>query len=132
MRTRERTLHPAWAQAACWAAALCLLAAAGCESSDDDDVDHTPPAGMGSLVVDNDTDNHIGVYVDGVAQATAREDKQTVYDLEPGERRVALEEQGGDRFEGLTVDILEGRLTRLDVSIDAADAEGYDVFVSLD
>jgi hypothetical protein len=113
-------------------AAACMAAVLAACDDDDNDYDYTPPAGQGTLVVENNTDNHLAVYVDGVSQARADEDKSTPYDLAPGDYRVALDEEGGDRREAVTVDVLEGRLTILDVQEDFADDRDLDVFVSYD
>ncbi|HNR94512.1 MAG TPA: hypothetical protein PKK36_07880, partial [Kiritimatiellia bacterium] len=50
----------------CALLAAALLPLAGCE--DDDDYDHKPPAGMGTLVLENDTVDDISVAIDGVIQ----------------------------------------------------------------
>ncbi len=97
----------------------------GCEKSEDD-FDHDPPPGMGSLIINNTTDHGIYVYVDGVQFPDADYEDWRWYDMEPGIVRVVLVEHGPDDFTWAgDVDILLGRRTILDVSYGSA--EQYDV-----
>jgi len=110
-----------------------ILLAAGCHWWDEgDDYDHDPPSGYGSLVVDNHTDDDISVYVNGVSTNKAPEDDWRAYDLRPGTYRVVLEQRGGDHSFSGDVDILEGRLTILDVQFAFGDPYRYDVFIHYD
>ena len=108
-----------------------LMALTGCDD-DDDDYDHNPPAGQGSMIVDNNTGDNISVYINGRRVNDAKEDEARAYDLEPGVYRVVLEQQGGDRQFRDDVDILIGRLTILDVFTDSMDIEKYDVRILFD
>lgn len=114
---------------------MALLAAAiltGCEYDDDDDFSHRPPAGKGSLIVDNRTASDIAVYADGARLADADDLDDSAYDLDPGVRRILLDERGGDgTFRG-DVDIIEGRVTVIDVRSDPFDATRFDIAVFLD
>ena len=113
----------------------CLLAAAavgvailmaGCE--DDDDFDHQPPAGQGSIVVDNDGSLDLHVYIDGAYQGKVRDGHRAAFDRMPGVYRVVLDESGSDRGYSADVDVLAGRLTVLEAT--GGEAFGDDLFVS--
>ena len=106
-------------------ASFCLIFT-GCE--DDEDIDHDPPAGMGSIVVDNRTYNDINVFIDGIQTNRTSDKDWRAYDLAPGVYRVVLDEDDGDRnFRG-DVDVLENQLTIMDVE---ADIQGdvFDVYI---
>ena len=110
-----------------------VLALSGCDlSADDDDYDHRPPSGMGSLIIDNHTDDDISVYVDGVETNKAPEDDWKAYDLSPGQYRIVLEQRGGDHSFSGDIDVLEGRQTILDVEYAFGDPYRYDVFIRYD
>ncbi len=86
------------------------LCVAGCES--DDLPDHKPPAGFGSLIVDNRTSSRLVVYLDGRDFGTVRDFNSRAIDLLPGVHRLVLEPD--DSFLSAVaadVDILEGRRT---------------------
>ena len=109
---------------------LGLLAAmvAGCNGSRDED--HTPPSGMGSIMLRNNTDSDIDVYLDGVATSQRADYSSTTpYDLKPGTYRVALSEHNGYRSYSSFVDVLQGRLTFMDVTLDLRDRFAYDVVI---
>ena len=84
------------------------------------------------MIVDNDTTDDISVFVDGAALPETPEGKYRAYDLDPGVRRVVLDQQGGDHNYRGDIDILEGRLTILEVEFDLDDADDYDVFIRFD
>jgi len=117
----------------CGLAVAAVLAAfvAGCEW-DEDDVDHTPPAGQGSIVIDNRTFSDLNVWIDGQAQREAKDRTDTAYDLAPGTHRLVLDQQGGDRYEARDVDVLLGRVTVVEVQEISGDSRNYDIFVRLD
>lgn len=109
----------------------CLVTLSGCDD-DDDDFDHNPPAGMGTMIVDNRTSDHISVFIDGAAMERTSEDSWRPYDLNPGVYRVVLDQQGGDRTFRDDVDILEGRQTILEVEFDLDDTDRFDVYIYFD
>ena len=111
--------------------ALCLGAGllAGC---DDDEFDHDPPSGQGTLVVDNWTGDRLQVYIDGRLDESVTADKHRYYDLRPGLYRVALDGDDTDRFWVDEIDVLEGRLTVMVVEDDANDFDEFDVRIYLD
>ena len=125
-------------ECAIWRRRLGLLAAvaamavwgAGCE--DDDEFDHDPPAGLGALVVDNQTGDRVRVYFDGLRVESVGKGDDRAYDLEPGVYRVALDGEDTDRFWTEDVDVLEGRLTILRVNDDYGDLDDFDVDVDVD
>lgn len=89
-----------------------LLGAGGCEECCDASYSHYPPPGLGTLLVDNDTDNDISVYLEGVyAEPYARDDQTTPYDLVPGLYRVVLEERGGCRYFQGDIEVLPDLVT---------------------
>jgi len=91
--------------------AACCLFGAGCD--DGDDFDHTPPEGMGSLVVDNDTFDDLRVFVNGAEIGRVTDGHEGFFDLEPGLYRIVLDDEDGDRSYRNDVDVLDGRLTIL-------------------
>ncbi len=96
------------------AGALGIIAAAllfaGCES---DRYDHRPPAGLGSLIVDNFTGSGVDVFIDGEPVERVGSWRDRAYDLAPGVHRLALRD--GGRFFGGDVDVLRDRLTIAEV-----------------
>jgi hypothetical protein len=87
----------------------------GCES-DDDSFNHTPPPGQGSLIIDNNGDMNVTVYVDGVKLGETKDGKWSAFDLLPGVHRVVLDESNGDSSFFNYIDILEGQQTILTVT----------------
>ena len=116
-----------WIVARALAAAL-LLAVAGCE--DESDFDHDPPAGKGSLVIDNITVNEINVYVDGAFVGRVGDFGDRTDDLDPGLHRLVLDQRDGDRYRAEDVDILAGRLTVVSVRL-SGDIFAYDISIEL-
>lgn len=114
------------------AALTVLLGSAGCEWDDDDDFDHDPPDGQGSLIVDNRTADDIRIYLDGNQVDTVSDFKDKTFDLQPGEYRLVLDERGGDRGIARDIDILEGRLTIVEVTIDFDSSRRYDLSIEYD
>jgi hypothetical protein len=110
---------------------LCLLAAAVCiaPGCEDDEAyrDHSPPEGMGSIVVDNQTSDRVRVYIDGAYAAQAGDWDDVILDLDPGVYRVFLDGRDSDRTYQGDIDVLEGRLTILHVSPDSSVATAYRV-----
>ncbi len=108
---------------------LLLATAAGCGR----DEDHTPPAGMGSIMLRNNSGDDIHVYFNG-ALASNRADyaNTTPYDLAPGSYRVSLTERRGWRSWSGFVDVLEKRLTFMDVQVDLQNSYAYDVVIFFD
>ncbi len=107
------------------AALAVLLLAPGCES--DNEFSHTPPAGQGSLIVDNYTYTDIEFFLNGILQETVNSDHDKTFDLAPGVYRVVLNDDNGDRNWADDVDVLEGRLTVLTVKIDSGFFDSYSV-----
>ncbi len=98
----------------------------GCEW-DDDDFDHNPPAGHGSIIIDNYTYSDIELFVDGLLAGKINNDDDRAFDLAPGVYRVLLNDEDDQRNWAGDVDVLEGRLTILTVRIDSTDFNDYDV-----
>lgn len=100
-------------------ACFILLFAAGCE--DDEEYDHNPPVGLGTLVVDNTTYDDIYVYIDGAEVLRTPYRSWRAYDLRPGLHRVVLDQRDGDAYYADDVDILERRVMVWDVILDFDD-----------
>ncbi len=98
-----------------------LIFSSGCE--DDKKYNHNPPEGQGSLIIDNNTEDDIYIYIDGHLSTHAPYSSKQAYDLEPGEHRVVFDQRGGDRYYSDDVDILENKLTIWDVYFSARDYE---------
>ncbi|MBU0715742.1 MAG: hypothetical protein KJ964_10345 [Verrucomicrobia bacterium] len=101
-----------------WVAPLAfgMILMLGLCACDDGDWNHTPPAGMGSIIVDNRTVDGVNVYLDGYYTNRASDFDYEAYDLAPGIHRVVLDESHGDRNWWGDVDVLEGKLTVLEVN----------------
>ncbi len=91
------------------------LALAACDWNDDR-YRHKPAEGHGALLVDNRTSGDLRVYVDRVEVGKVSAYKDRAFDLTGGVYRVVLEERHGWANWRDDVDIIEGRLTVLDVS----------------
>ena len=113
-----------------WIGMLALLVPAalfaGC---DDEEFDHNPPAGQGTLVVDNLTGDRVYVYLNGEEVNSVTSDQHQYYDREPGVYRVVLDGEDTDRAWADDVDVLEDRLTVLEVREHALDYRDFDVRV---
>ena len=111
-----------------------LAFSAGCDWDDsDDNEDYNPPDGEGALRVDNNTGDDIRVYVDGEELGTVGDYSDRVFNREPGVYRVVLDQKNGDRDFRDEVDVVENRLTVLDVSYDNDPFDDdYDVEIFFD
>ncbi len=89
----------------------------GCEY---DEFDHTPPADQGSLIVNNDSSDDIDIYIDGYYTNDVSNYDYEIFDLDPGVYRLVLDEEDGYRAFSDDVDVLEGQLTIVNVSIDSS------------
>lgn len=114
-----------------WVAPAVALLLAGCDYDSDNDRDHVPPAGLGALLVDNNTGDDIRVYVNGEQVGQVGDYSDRPFDLAPGLHRVVLDEINGDSTYRDDLDIIEGRLTVLDVSGGNFDSD-YDVEIFFD
>ena len=92
--------------------AMALGMATGC---DDSEYDHEPPAGQGSLIVDNYTGYRMYVYIDGQSFGDVSSGEDEYYDRSPGICRVVIDGEHADQSWAGEVDILEGRRTVLEV-----------------
>ena len=113
------------------AVAMLAVGMTGCDY-DENDNDHEPPAGQGSLVIYNNTSDDIAVYVDGTRLDDVGDYNDRAYDLEPGVHRVILDQRGGDRNFTDDVDILADRRTIMDVDSDNVNTLDYDVVIFFD
>jgi hypothetical protein len=85
-------------------------------SCDDEDFDRVPPEGQGSIIIDNNTSDDVRFFLDGVLIEEIDDDRKKGFDFDPGTYRVVLEQDGGDQNFRDDIDVLEGRLTILDVA----------------
>jgi hypothetical protein len=92
-----------------------LFILAGC---DDDDISRNLQPGQGAIFINNNTSSDLVVFIDGERFQTVQDFSNRAYDLDPGIYRVVLDESGGDRAFRDDVDVIEGRLTVLDVAIE--------------
>jgi len=104
---------------------LCL---AGC---DNDRFDHTPPAGQGTLIVDNIIADDLLVYVNGRSVFDVSDYDHELVDLNPGLYRLVIDEKHGFHSYSGDLDILEGQLTVIEVK-GYYSADDYDVRVYFD
>lgn len=111
------------------AVALLPFGFAGCE---DDTYNHTPPAGQGSLFLDNRTGDDINVYLDGSIVRDLEDYDDRAYDLAPGLHRLVLDEQGGDRYGAWDIDIVASRLTVAEIRVASWDWRRYDARLHLE
>jgi hypothetical protein len=119
--------------AAVGVAACLALWSVGCDGDDTEDYDdYEPPAGMGALVVDNNTFTEVDVFIDGGEMGRVDDYDYAVYDRQPGVYRVVLDERDGNRLSALDVDVLEGRRTVLDLSLDSDNSSRYTVTIRVD
>lgn len=100
----------------------------GCED-EDDYLDHVPPEDLGSMIIDNKTYDEINLYVNGDYTSQVGEYRERIFDLAPGIYRVVLDEEDGNRTYREDIDVLEGRLTVLQVREDFSSSEyNVDIF----
>ena len=103
----------------------------GCEL-DDEDYDHNPPAGLGTMYIDNNTYDSLEIYVDAVKVGEVDDYDTRYFDLEPGTHRIIVQEEGGTTSFRDDIDIVERERTIVDVSYDSNDSSEYDVLVYID
>jgi|GEM_PF-2318368 len=114
---------------------ICIAALLLCQGCDDDDyLDHNPPEGQGSIVVDNLTAIDFELFVDGEFIAEVDGGRERIVDVDTGIRRVVLDDSddivGSFRED---IDVLEGRLTILRVYPETTGpAPGYVVTIEFD
>lgn len=107
-------------------AVLSVSGLAGCESKDDY-LDHVPPAGKGSLIIDNWTAGEVAVYVDGTNAMNVDATSSGISDMTPGTYRIVISEDGGNHSFRDYVDILEGNLTVMKIRTAAGSMTDYSV-----
>ena len=112
-------------------AASLSLTLLGCDYGDDD-FDHDPPAGKGALYVVNRTPNDCHVFIDGTERSGVDADDKEWYDLDPDVRRVVVDQDHTHRVFRGDVDILEGKRTILELSVDPNDLNRFDAFIFFD
>jgi hypothetical protein len=90
-----------------------LFILTGC---DDDDPSHNLQPGQGAIFVRNNTSSDLIVFIDGERFQTVQDFSNRAYDLDPGVYRVVLDDADSDRAYRDDVDVIEGRLTVMDVA----------------
>jgi hypothetical protein len=118
----------------CGLVALCSVVwMTGCDDLEDEkNFDYVPPSGKGALIVDNLSPTDVNVYVDGGSVGRVGDDDDKPFNLQPGVHRVVLDEEDGGRRWSSDLDILDGRLTILRVTLDTGDFNDYKVDVEFD
>ena len=109
---------------------LGLAALAGCESgSSTATYDHVPPAGQGSILVNNLTWSAMSVYVGGELVVQINTDAIGTVDLAPGTYSVVLNEDQsqGNHSYSADVAVLDANLTVLRVTMNTSDVYSYNV-----
>ncbi|MBU4198921.1 MAG: hypothetical protein KKE37_00665 [Verrucomicrobia bacterium] len=104
---------------------LSALMMTGCE---DGGFKHDLPPGQGSIIVDNHSLDVIHVYIDGYYTNDVGDYDYEAYDRVPDVYRVVLDQKSGNRSYSHDVDVIEGKLTVLEVRINELSWE-YDVRV---
>jgi len=111
--------------------ATLLLPLTGCDGSNDD-LDHDPPAGMGTLYIVNRTPDDSKVFIDGERVSNVDGSDHEWFDLTPGTRRVVVTQGNTDRVFRGDVDVLDGQRTILELSVDPIDRHRFDTFIDFD
>ena len=106
-------------------ASVCVVVLVGC---DEEQFDHVPAAGMGTLIIDNDTTDDIDIFVDGLLLGQVDDYDDSYTDMMPGVYRIVLADEDGHRSYREYLDILPGRLTILHVD-DTSTWGDYSVWV---
>ncbi|MDD5679266.1 MAG: hypothetical protein PHW60_14940 [Kiritimatiellae bacterium] len=116
-----------------WAASLAvgMILMLGLCACDDGDWSHTPPSGMGSIIVDNRTADDMDVYLSGSFTKRVSDFDHEAFDLLPGTHRMVLDEAHGSRNWWGDVDVLEGKLTVLEVTTGTS-SSSYDLRIYFD
>jgi len=122
-----RTKHGGWI--ACLALGVILML--GLCACDSDEWNHTPPTGMGSIIVNNRTTDGVNVYLDGYYTNRVSDFDHETFDLVPAVHRVVLDESRGNRAWRGDVDVLEGKLTIIEVNAGFYSSD-YDVRIYFD
>lgn len=112
------------------AAGLCVVVA-GCEDWDKD-FHHTPPPGMGSLIVDNRTEDEVNVIVDGAEKGRVDSYDDKTCDLAPGLHRVMFDQHHGGRDGLFDFTTATGRVTILHLDISDSDWDDYSASFDVD
>ena len=108
-----------------------IAAAAGCEDWDKD-FHHTPPPGMGSLIVDNRTSDEVNVIVDGADKGRVDSYDDKTCDLAPGLHRVMFDQHHGDRDGVFDFTTATGRVTILHLEVADSDWDDYSASFDVD
>lgn len=111
--------------------ALGMIMMLGLCACDGDDWSHKPPAGMGSIIVDNRTTDGVNVYLDGYYTNRVSSFDNEAFDLAPTIHRVVLDESHGSRAWRGDVDVLDGKLTIIEVNTGFYSSD-YDVRIYFD
>lgn len=106
--------------------ALSVVFAPGCE---DEEFDHDPPAGQGTLYVVNNTGDGMSVFINGSRVEGVGSGRKRYYDLQPGVYRIVLDADDSPRSWSGDVDVLRDRKTIMDVGLDSSDYRRFDVFI---
>ena len=109
--------------------AVALGMTAGCDDSSND---HEPPAGQGSLIVDNFSGYRMYVYINGQSVGNVSAGEDDYYDRLPGICRVVIDGEYADQSWAGDVDILEGRRTVLEVRPSSTFYSAFNVNVYFD
>ncbi len=127
MRMRTRSIALRFVQAGLLCGLVCAaLLTSGCE---DDDFDHDPPAGKGTLYIVNNTGDGMDVFMNGARVEGVGGGRKRYYDLDPGVYRIVLDADDSPRSWAGDVDVLADRKTIMDVGLDSGNYRRFDVFI---
>lgn len=104
------------------------LGLTGCE---DEEYDHTPPAGQGSLILDNRSPDDIRVFINGQATNRLKDYETEAYDMTSGVYRLVLDGEDNDRYGAWDVDVVVGQLTVVEVMTSDWEWDDYEVSIHL-
>lgn len=99
----------------------------GCGS---DSLDHKPPQGMGSLIVESFTSDDINVFINGQQKTSVPVDQHGIVDMTPGIYKVELREKHGQRNFTEQIEIIEQKVVVMKV-IDGPRPFLYNVQISV-
>lgn len=106
--------------------AMALLLTPGCE---DEEFDHDPPEGKGTLYIVNNTGDGMDVFINGSRVEGVGSGRKRYYDLDPGVYRIVLDADDSPRSWSGDVDVLRDRKTIMEVGLDSSDYRRFDVFI---
>ncbi|HOW97649.1 MAG TPA: hypothetical protein P5567_14410 [Kiritimatiellia bacterium] len=116
----------------CGLGVLAVALALGVTGCEDEDYDHVPPDGQGSIILDNYSPDDIHVYIDGVETNEVKDYEDEAYDMTGGVHRVILDGKDNDRYGAWDVDVVVGQLTVVEIRTSDWNWDDYEVSIHLE